>query len=135
MDEQEKKARDRLLNAIEHQLIQTDHSPDRSLELLTPLVDALIRSAKPKADISFEMDGNRLRLSVDKRLVFVGERSIEQLKKHDTMCVCDHPRSQHEHMTSAHGAPVLGCTVPDCACGPGCIHGGFVDKMNPHNSV
>ena len=39
------------------------------------------------------------------------------------MCVCDHPQAQH----TLQGG-VLACTVDGCACGPGCIHDGFVGK-------
>jgi hypothetical protein len=38
-------------------------------------------------------------------------------------CVCEHPKSQH-----AISGGVLACTVKGCACGPGCIHEGFVDR-------
>jgi hypothetical protein len=37
-------------------------------------------------------------------------------------CVCQHLRAEH-----AMRDGVLACTVKDCACGPGCIHEGFVD--------
>lgn len=46
-------------------------------------------------------------------------------------CVCGHPKAAHtpraasapEHETQG---VVLACTVAGCACGPGCIHDGFV---------
>lgn len=41
-------------------------------------------------------------------------------------CVCGHEKSEHRY--------VLGCTVLDCACGPGCIHAGFVDAAAPEPS-
>jgi hypothetical protein len=34
------------------------------------------------------------------------------------LCVCGHARSSHDNMGK--------CASPDCACGPGCIHDGFV---------
>jgi hypothetical protein len=39
-------------------------------------------------------------------------------------CVCQHLKSQHELIGDDE---VLACMVKDCACGPGCIHEGFVD--------
>jgi len=42
-------------------------------------------------------------------------------------CVCGHILSAHREMPSTNLPPtVLGCTIPGCACGPGCIHEGFV---------
>lgn len=38
-------------------------------------------------------------------------------------CVCDHGLSSHEPPAD-HGK----CFVAGCACGPGCIHEGFVSK-------
>lgn len=37
------------------------------------------------------------------------------------MCVCLHSKGEHERRQG-----VLACTVSGCACGPGCIHNGFV---------
>lgn len=42
----------------------------------------------------------------------------------DPRCVCTHQLSFH-----AKKDGVLACTVDDCACGPGCIHEGFVDSL------
>lgn len=36
-------------------------------------------------------------------------------------CVCGHAKSMHIRISG-----VLGCTIAGCACGPGCIHEGFV---------
>jgi hypothetical protein len=36
-------------------------------------------------------------------------------------CVCGHIKADH-----VDRAGVLACTAPGCACGPGCIHDGFV---------
>ena len=36
-------------------------------------------------------------------------------------CVCGHTKSMHERR-----ADVLACAAPECPCGPGCIHTGFV---------
>jgi hypothetical protein len=51
-------------------------------------------------------------------------------QKPTDMCVCGHPRSAHFANK---------CTVPLCACGPGCIHEGFVradglDEPKPKKS-
>lgn len=49
----------------------------------------------------------------------------------DPLCVCLHPKSEHipKH-SEAMGRAVLACTEPTCACGPGCIHEGFVDRAD-----
>jgi hypothetical protein len=39
----------------------------------------------------------------------------------DRMCVCTHPKARHHKVNG-----VLKCAVDGCACGPGCIHEGFV---------
>jgi hypothetical protein len=41
----------------------------------------------------------------------------------EPVCVCLHLKSKH-----AMKGGVLACMVKDCACGPGCIHEGFVDR-------
>lgn len=50
------------------------------------------------------------------------------------VCVCGHPLSQHSYRSAGmegdgriHGM-ILGCDVTGCACGPGCIHEGFVPR-------
>ena len=51
-------------------------------------------------------------------------------------CVCGHSLARHQPMPSVHAPPyglhnprlVMGCTEEGCACGPGCIHEGFVDR-------
>ena len=45
----------------------------------------------------------------------------------EAKCVCGHPKSAHDMTVKPYGK----CTVPDCACGPGCIHDGFVDASEP----
>jgi hypothetical protein len=40
-------------------------------------------------------------------------------------CVCGHSKSQHDGPK---------CCVPTCACGPGCIHDGFVDADGPEGN-
>lgn len=51
---------------------------------------------------------------------------LARLAAPDPMCVCDHPLSSHE----LRGG-VMACRAEGCACGPGCIHDGFVDKDAP----
>lgn len=47
----------------------------------------------------------------------------------DKLCVCGHPRSKHSPRDG-----VLACTIEYCACGPGCIHDGYVpaDGSDPN---
>lgn len=52
-----------------------------------------------------------------------GPSASPEARRALAMCVCNHRRGQH-----ALRAGVLACTVDGCACGPGCIHQGFVDK-------
>ena len=60
------------------------------------------------------------------------EKYAEKLARReaDPMCVCKHPLSQHEDSLARfpNGDLVLNCTAEFCACGPGCIHEGFVSK-------
>ena len=48
---------------------------------------------------------------------------MSELPAEDAVCVCDHTASEHSHRQG-----VLACDVAGCACGPGCIHTGFVDR-------
>lgn len=47
---------------------------------------------------------------------------LEEIEK-EGVCVCGHPRAAHAPFKG-----VLTCIIPNCACGPGCIHEGFVDR-------
>jgi hypothetical protein len=42
-------------------------------------------------------------------------------------CVCGHLKVEHRKVLNLYGE-VLKCSVENCACGPSCIHEGYVDK-------
>lgn len=52
----------------------------------------------------------------------LARKHAKRTAEKDPQCVCLHQLSLHEERDG-----VLACTVDDCACGPGCIHEGFVD--------
>lgn len=69
-----------------------------------------------------------VRIAVERRAAAAARGEAWATRPEDTMCVCGHPRSRHASKPSGALPPtVLACTVPGCACGPGCIHEGFVD--------
>lgn len=45
------------------------------------------------------------------------------------ICVCSGAISHYRFEHEMRGG-VLACTIPGCACGPGCIHEGFVDRAS-----
>lgn len=105
--------------------------------LLAVRLAAAVPASKRNAFLVSLLDAQDLsRADIDRLLASYAPASVDPeptIEMASPVCVCGHSLSDHSYRsagpeTGGAVGMVLGCDAPGCACGPGCIHEGFVAR-------